>query len=80
MNLLWAMPLNLLAPFLKGTLRIRYMQIMSALTGLLLIGWAFLPQELNLYLVPVVATLLVRYVLIGWLIPTEKTDHSATPG
>jgi hypothetical protein len=63
-NLLWAMPLNLYFPFVKDELvRKKYFQVMSLLTLLLLLVWAILPQELNVFLVPVVASILIRYLI-----------------
>ena len=60
-NLLWAMPLNLTIPFLNESLRRKYFLSMSILSAVLLLSWAFLPQQLNIFLVPVVISLLLRY-------------------
>lgn len=60
-NLLWAMPLNLFVPFRSGDGRKKYFQAMTVLTAVLLVTWAFLPQQLNPYLIPLVAALGIRY-------------------
>ena len=68
-NLLWAMPLNLYFPFIKDTsTRRKYFQGMTILTLALLLGWSILPQELNIFLVPVVAAMLLRYLINSELI------------
>jgi len=66
LNLLWAMPLNLLAIFIKGRKRALYFRGLSVLTGTVLLVWPILPQELNVYLLPIIVGLLARYVLNGW--------------
>ena len=64
MNLLWAMPTNLLLPYLlKGKPLILFYRIMTVVTIALLLAWPVLPQELNLFLIPVILALLVRYIL-----------------
>ena len=60
-NLLWAMPLNLAIPLLREEHRRKYFIGMTFLSAALLITWGFLPQQLNIYLIPVVVALLVRY-------------------
>ena len=76
-NLLWAMPLNLVLPFLKTVrLRARYFIFMTILTLLLLISWPYLPQELNLMLFPVVLGLLFRYYVNFRLLSRVKIQHS----
>ena len=60
-NLLWAMPLNLLFPFLVAEKRKKYFKAMTLLTAALLVTWAVLPQALNPFLIPLVAALACRY-------------------
>ena len=63
-NLLWALPTNLIAvlflwrnpPWLKN-----YFYIAFAVTAVTLIGWFWLPQELNISLGPFVLLMLYRY-------------------
>lgn len=64
-NLLWAMPLNLAIPLLREEHRRKYFIGMTILSAGLIVSWAFLPQELNVYLIPVVLTMLIRY-WSGW--------------
>lgn len=64
MNLLWAMPTNLFLPYiLKGKSRIQYFRVMTVITIAVLLAWPILPQELNLFLIPVVASLLMRFIV-----------------
>ena len=67
-NLLWALPTHVFAlviyrkksaPFLK-----KYFLIVTGLTLILLASWFILPQQLNNYLLPFVAALLCRAVVI----------------
>jgi hypothetical protein len=67
-NLLWALPTHLLvwgllkkAPsvFIKN-----YFLVAAIITGLLLITWAILPQQINVFLVPLVVAILVRAAII----------------
>jgi hypothetical protein len=63
MNLLWAMPLNLIAVifFFKSPKWLKqYFGGLAVLTALLLITWAVLPQQLNTSLIPFVVAILVR--------------------
>lgn len=66
-NLLWAFPTNLIAAFLlfgkqKEILK-KYFRFLTGITLLLLITWVFLPQQLNVFLIPVVISLAIRYGL-----------------
>ncbi len=71
-NLLWALPTNLVIvamfsskarPFLK-----KYFLGVAMLTVLLLASWAFLPQQMNVFLLPLVGAIALRaYVLSKWL-------------
>ena len=72
-NLFWAMPLNLALPFMRSvTTRRRYFLIMTLLTLVLLVSWPYLPQELNLMLIPVVLGLLFRYYINFRLLSAVK--------
>jgi hypothetical protein len=66
LNLLWAMPLHLVAlPFYwKGhPLARTYFKAITILTVAVLLFWPLLPQQLNVFLIPVVVALAVR---AGW--------------
>lgn len=63
-NLLWALPTNIIAVLFlwkKPQWLRNYFYIIFVLTALLLIGWWWLPQELNISLVPFVFLMLYRY-------------------
>lgn len=64
-NLLWAFPLNLPAGFLlkKGAKPVRiYFLMMAIISGMLLGGWFWWPQALNIALAPFVLLMLNRYI------------------
>ncbi|MGE0588046.1 MAG: DUF4105 domain-containing protein [Cyclobacteriaceae bacterium] len=68
-NLLWAVPLNLPFAFLifkKKNLTLRYFTALTGITLLTLLLWPVLPQKLNVFLLPVVVGLLVRYFTNYW--------------
>jgi hypothetical protein len=73
MNLLWALPSNLiiLAAFSKRARpKVRkYFLLVSVVSLLLLLTWFFLPQQLNNYLLPVVAAIAVRSYSLSRLMP-----------
>lgn len=61
-NLLWALPTHLAGAFLirkQNAFRKNYFRLTAILSGMLLLAWSFLPQELNPAFIPVVA-------LLGW--------------
>lgn len=63
LNILWALPTHLIAAIAIATNRSwlkKYFLFTSVFVVLVLIAWPFLPQELNLSLIPVVLTLCVR--------------------
>jgi hypothetical protein len=63
MNVLWAIPTNLIAAFLIFKPREwvkKYFLIVFAIQVLLLISWAWLPQTLHYSLIPLVAVLALR--------------------
>ena len=62
-NLLWALPTHLAAGFFIRTNRpwVRaYFRITAVLSVILLLAWAFLPQEMNNALLPIVLLIAVR--------------------
>ena len=69
LNILWAMPLHLVFIPLylrsKGVAR-TYFKGITLLNILVLLTWAWLPQQLNVFLIPVVIALTVRAWRIGW--------------
>ena len=75
-NLLWALPTHLFvfvifrkksATFLK-----KYFLGISVLTSLLLVSWFFLPQQLNIFLIPFVGAVLCRAITISKLLGPVK--------
>lgn len=80
-NLLWAMPFNLGAAFIllgksKWIFK-NYFGAMSILTILLLLAWPLLPQELNIFLIPIILALAIRYLINYWLRLKMITDEAA---
>ncbi len=68
-NLLWALPTNIMACFFvssKNTFSKKYFSIQAIIYLLLLIVWFFLPQKLNISLIPFVILLLYRSYIIGF--------------
>jgi hypothetical protein len=62
-NLLWALPTNVIAAFAiwkKPSWLRRYFTVSSFVYAITLLLWAWLPQELNISLVPIVILLLFR--------------------
>ncbi len=71
-NLLWALPTHILV---LGIVRkklaafySKYFMVVAALCVLMLTGWALLPQQLNVFLVPVVAAIGIRAFVASRLI------------
>jgi CHASE2 domain-containing sensor protein len=68
-NILWALPTNLIAAFfIKSKQKfVRYYFIFIAcFLSLVLICWNFLPQQLNVSLIPIMLSLIVRsYCIIS---------------
>ncbi len=60
LNILWALPTNLVFPFVSK-IRKKYFLIVAALTAGLLLSWLMLPQQLHIFLVPLVMAFGVRY-------------------
>ena len=68
-NLLWALPTNIMACFFvssKNTFSKKYFSIQAILYLSLLIVWFFLPQKLNISLIPFVILLTYRSYIIGF--------------
>lgn len=68
LNIIWAMPLHLIfVPLylMSKKIAITYFKGIAILNVVLLITWALLPQQLNVFLIPVVAALAVRAWFIG---------------
>lgn len=59
-NLLWALPLNVLLPFLPQRIKAKYFLVYSTVLALLLVNWFWLPQELNAAFFPVILLLAYR--------------------
>lgn len=75
MNLLWALPTNLffLAVFrqkARASLR-KYFLGVAALSLILLLSWSLLPQQMNLFLVPLVAALALRAFTLSRFLPLQ---------
>lgn len=79
-NLLWALPTNILVFGLirktPAAFYSKYFLFVSGICVLLLASWALLPQQLNVFLVPVVAAIGLRAYLASRLIDlvTDYTD------
>lgn len=74
-NLVWALPTHAIAAFFLWK-RAQWMQYYLLTTivlqSLLLLGWIFLPQQLNISLIPIVLLILLR----SWLLIQKPFDHS----
>jgi len=69
LNILWAMPLHLIfiPLYLKSKkIAITYFKGIAILNVLLLLTWAWLPQQLNVFLIPFVLALTIRAWKIGF--------------
>lgn len=71
-NLLWALPTNMVILgvfFAKARPRVKkYFLFVAALSGLLLVTWFVLPQQLNVFLMPFVGVLAIRALIVA-LVP-----------
>lgn len=66
LNIVWALPTNFIVAFFtikKPTWLSTYFFIAAVITGLLLATWFWLPQQMNIALLPVILLLLNRYVV-----------------
>jgi uncharacterized membrane-anchored protein len=62
-NLLWTWPTNIIAAFLLPSQKKwvqKYFGIQAIALALVLIGWFFLPQQLNTSLIPIVLLVIFR--------------------
>jgi hypothetical protein len=69
-NIAWALPVNLVAAFSMTRRRAwlqKYFFITAIITALMLATWFWIPQQLNLALLPVILLLLNRYVKLAQL-------------
>jgi Domain of unknown function (DUF4105) len=71
-NILWALPTNILAlgiysDRLKNFLK-KYFSLVTLVSGVLLISWFFLPQQLHIFLLPLVASLFLRAYTLSRLL------------
>lgn len=60
LNILWALPTNLIFPFLPK-FRKKYFLMITSLTVGLVLFWFLLPQQLHIFLLPLVMAFGVRY-------------------
>lgn len=80
LNMLWAMPLHLvfLPLYLRGLhIGIVWFRLVMMLNLLLLVSWPWLPQQLNVFLIPFVLAITIRAAWIGYgykLRPNQVTD------
>jgi len=77
LNLIWALPTHTIAAFFlwKRTQWVHYYLLATIiLQSLLLLGWIFLPQQLNISLIPIVLLILLR----SWLLIQKPFDHTQT--
>jgi hypothetical protein len=73
-NLLWALPFHVIAAFFIGSKKQwagSYFRFISVFSVILLLGWAFLPQQMNTALVPIV----ILVVLRSWSL-SKKMHHA----
>jgi hypothetical protein len=76
-NLVWALPTHTIAAFFlwKRAKWVQYYLLVTIiLQSLLLLGWIFLPQQLNISLIPIVLLILLR----SWLLIQKPFDKTQT--
>lgn len=69
-NLAWAFPLNFIVAFFmlrKAKWLSNYFFIMAVITAVFIASWYWLPQQLNIALLPVIILLLNRYIALAHL-------------
>lgn len=76
-NLLWAFPLHAIAAILllrkkSHVFLVKYFTATEILLGLTCLFWFLLPQQMNLFLMPLVLSLLLRAFLISKLLTSVK--------
>lgn len=70
LNIAWALPTNFIAAFFmikKPTWLSTYFFIAAIITGLLLVVWFWMPQQINIALLPVILFLFNRYTVFASL-------------
>jgi len=77
-NLLWAFPLNIIGAILLWKERLvkwlpTYFKVIGFTLATTLIVWPMIPQQLNVFLLPIVATLMIRSFLISKLLCEKPT-------
>lgn len=80
-NLLWAWPTHFIVIWMLSSKKNRvkgYMRTCAISLVIVILGWYFWPQELNMALLPVVLTLLVRSAWWGWNPAAERVEVSAS--
>ncbi|MBK7651079.1 MAG: hypothetical protein IPJ20_10510 [Flammeovirgaceae bacterium] len=86
LNLLWAFPLHAIAAVLLIRKKsyeslIKYFQMTATLLGSTLLFWWLLPQQLNVFLIPIIIALAIRSFLISKLVKVssfKRVAHSLT--
>jgi uncharacterized membrane protein YqjE len=80
-NLVWAMPLHVLGAALllrkPGSVVKHYFRVVGLLSVLLLAAWPFLPQQLNIFLVPLVIALAIRGLIVSWRVAQNNRTAAA---
>ncbi|MEO0558924.1 MAG: DUF4105 domain-containing protein [Bacteroidota bacterium] len=67
LNLLWAWPTHLVAAWMVGRSSWRrYFAVAAVGTGLALLGWVFLPQQLPAAVVPFALAITLRAAILAW--------------
>ncbi len=76
-NLVWAWPTHLLViPFISeknNRLKI-YMRVCAIVVFIVLLGWYYWPQDMNIALIPVLLTVVVRSAWWGWNPAASRSD------
>jgi Domain of unknown function (DUF4105) len=75
-NLLWASPIHLIVAFLLLIKRVakwlpHYFKVTGIVLAATLVLWSLIPQQLNVFLIPIVVALMIRSFLISKLL-SEK--------
>ena len=68
-NLLWAWPPHAIAAFYinsRKPVMKNYFKLTALINSILLVAWFFLPQHMNISLVPIVMLLIFRSAIIGY--------------
>jgi hypothetical protein len=68
LNILWALPTNVVMAFLTNRKQIwarNYFRAVAFIAFILLIGWAWLPQQLNIAFAPLLIIIFTRSIFIG---------------